>query len=76
MLLQPKVVVVRDEEKVGKPSGRCKGVGRKRIVDDISKQGEKINFEIDDLFNDEGIITVVNPFGYVVSQKSFYKTLN
>jgi beta-glucuronidase len=40
------------------------------------KPDEKINFEIDDLFNGEGIITVVNPLGYVVSQKSFYKTLD
>jgi hypothetical protein len=38
MLLQSKVVVVSDEEKVGNPSGRCKGVERKRIVDAISKQ--------------------------------------
>ncbi len=38
--------------------------------------GEKVNFEINDLFNGEGIITVVNPLGYVVSQKSFYKTLD
>ncbi|HEY9363982.1 MAG TPA: sugar-binding domain-containing protein [Chitinophagaceae bacterium] len=40
------------------------------------KPGERINFEIDDLLNGEGIITVVNPLGYVVSQKSFYKTLD
>ncbi len=40
------------------------------------KPGEKVNFEVDDLFNGEGIITVVNPPGYVVSQKSFYKTLD
>jgi len=40
------------------------------------KPGEKVNFEIDDLFNGEGIVTVVNPLGYVVSQKSFYKTLD
>jgi hypothetical protein len=38
MLLQSKVAVVSDEEKVGKPSGRCKEVERKRIVEDISKQ--------------------------------------
>ena len=36
------------------------------------KPGEKINFEVDDLFNGEGIVTVVNPLGYIVSQKSFY----
>lgn len=40
------------------------------------KPGEKVNFEVDDLFNGEGIITVINPLGYVVSQKSFYKTLD
>ncbi|MEO9144828.1 MAG: sugar-binding domain-containing protein [Ginsengibacter sp.] len=40
------------------------------------KPGEKINFEVDDLFNGEGIVTVVNPLGYVVSQKSFYRTLD
>lgn len=40
------------------------------------KPGEKVDFEIDDLFNGEGIITVVNPLGYVVSQKSFYKTMD
>jgi beta-galactosidase len=40
------------------------------------KPGEKVNFEINDLFNGEGIITVVNPLGYIVSQKSFYKTLD
>ncbi len=40
------------------------------------KPGEKVNFEIDDLFNGEGIVTVVNPLGYVVSQKSFYNTLD
>ncbi|HET7115598.1 MAG TPA: glycoside hydrolase family 2 TIM barrel-domain containing protein, partial [Hanamia sp.] len=40
------------------------------------KPGEKVDFEIDDLFNGEGIVTVVSPLGYVVSQKSFYKTLD
>ena len=40
------------------------------------KPGDKIDFEIDDLFDGEGIVTVVNPLGYVVSQKSFYRTLD
>lgn len=34
--------------------------------------GEKINFEVDDLYDGKGIITIVRPSGYVVSQKSFY----
>jgi len=36
------------------------------------KPGERINFEVDDLYNGGGIITIVRPTGYVVSQKSFY----
>lgn len=35
------------------------------------KPGEKINFEVDDLYNGVGIVTVVRPNGYVVSQKDF-----
>ncbi len=38
----------------------------------IIHPGEKINFEVDDLYNGKGIITIVRPNGYVVSQKSFY----
>lgn len=38
------------------------------------KPGESINFEVDDLYNGKGIVTVVRPTGYVVSQKSFYWT--
>lgn len=34
--------------------------------------GERINFEVDDAFNGKGIITIIRPTGYVVSQKSFY----
>ena len=34
--------------------------------------GQRINFEIDDLFNGQGIITIVRPTGYIVTQKSFY----
>jgi beta-glucuronidase len=40
------------------------------------KPGQKVYVEVDDLFNGEGIVTVVNPLGYVCSQKSFYKTLD
>ncbi|MCO6497533.1 MAG: hypothetical protein J5I50_07710 [Chitinophagaceae bacterium] len=36
-----------------------------------TKPGEKVLIEIDDLYNGGGIITVVRPTGYVVSQKSF-----
>lgn len=35
------------------------------------KPGEKINFEVDDLYNGKGIITIVRPTGYIASQKSF-----
>ena len=35
------------------------------------KPGERLNFEVDDLYNGKAIITVVRPTGYVVSQKSF-----
>ncbi len=35
------------------------------------KPGERLNFEVDDLYNGKAIITIVNPLGYVVSQKSF-----
>lgn len=34
--------------------------------------GARINFEVDDLYAGKGIITVVRPTGYIVSQKSFY----
>lgn len=36
------------------------------------KPGEKKYVEVDDLFNGKGIITVVRPTGFIVSQKSFY----
>jgi len=36
------------------------------------KPGERLNLEVDDLYHGNAIITVVNPLGYVVSQKSFY----
>ncbi|WP_051291023.1 glycoside hydrolase family 2 protein [Pedobacter glucosidilyticus] len=36
------------------------------------KPGERLDLEIDDLFNGEGIVTVERPNGYVVTQKSFY----
>lgn len=35
------------------------------------KPGEKVEVEIDDLYNGEGIITVTRPDGSVVSQKNF-----
>ena len=35
------------------------------------KPGERLNFEVDDLYNGKAIITVVRPTGYVVSQKIF-----
>jgi beta-glucuronidase len=36
------------------------------------KPGQQVDFEIDDQFDGAGIITVVRPTGYIVSQKSFY----
>lgn len=33
--------------------------------------GERINFEVDDLYNGKVVITVVRPTGYMVSQKIF-----
>jgi len=36
------------------------------------KPGERKYVETDDLLNGKGIITVVRPTGFVVSQKSFY----
>jgi beta-galactosidase len=35
------------------------------------KPGERLNLEVDDLYNGKAVITVVRPTGYVVSQKSF-----
>ncbi|MBN8672828.1 MAG: hypothetical protein J0L56_01775 [Chitinophagales bacterium] len=35
------------------------------------KPGDKINFEVDDLYNGKAIITIVRPTGFVVSQKTF-----
>jgi len=34
--------------------------------------GERINVEVADAYNGKGIITIVRPSGYVVSQKSFF----
>ncbi len=42
----------------------------------IITPGQWLNFEIDDTYKGEGIITVVRPNGYVVSQKSFYITMD
>ena len=36
------------------------------------KPGEKKYVEVDDVYNGKGIITIVRPTGYIVSQKSFY----
>lgn len=36
------------------------------------KPGEKKYVEVDDLYKGKGVITVVRPTGYIVSQKSFY----
>ena len=35
------------------------------------KPGERIVFEVDDLYQGKGVITVVRPTGYIVLQKSF-----
>lgn len=34
--------------------------------------GNKINLEVDDLYGGGGIVTVVRPNGFIVSQKYFY----
>ncbi|MFN8252797.1 MAG: glycoside hydrolase family 2 TIM barrel-domain containing protein [Ferruginibacter sp.] len=36
------------------------------------KPGEKKYIEVDDLYSGKGIITIVRPNGFIVSQKSFY----
>jgi len=36
------------------------------------KPGERVNFEVDDLYDGGAVITIVRPTGYVVTQKSFY----
>jgi beta-glucuronidase len=36
------------------------------------RPGQKIYVEVDDDFNGKGMVTVVRPTGYIVSQKSFY----
>jgi beta-galactosidase len=36
------------------------------------KPGERVNFEVDDLYDGKGIITIVRPTGYIATQKSFY----
>ena len=35
------------------------------------KPGEKVYFEVDDIFNGKGIVTILRPTNYVVTQKSF-----
>jgi beta-galactosidase len=36
------------------------------------KPGQRAYVEVDDLYNGKGVVTVVRPNGFVVSQKSFY----
>ena len=36
------------------------------------RPGQRASIEVDDLYNGKGVVTVVRPNGYVVSQKSFY----
>lgn len=36
------------------------------------RPGERVNLEVDDLFNGKGVVTILRPTGYIVSQKSFY----
>lgn len=38
----------------------------------VIKPGERVNFEVDDLYQGKGIITIVRPTGYIATQKSFY----
>ena len=38
------------------------------------KPGQRVTVEVDDLYGGAGIVTVVRPTGFVVSQKSFYWT--
>lgn len=35
------------------------------------KPGQRINFEVEDLYNGKAVITIVRPTGYIVSQKVF-----
>ena len=37
------------------------------------KPGQKINFDVDNLFGGTGIVTIVTPTGYVATQKSFFE---
>ena len=34
--------------------------------------GEHLDMEVEDLFSGKGVVTIVRPNGYVVTQKSFY----
>jgi beta-galactosidase len=36
------------------------------------KPGQRLNFEVDDTYNGQGIVTIVRPTGFIASQKSFY----
>lgn len=35
------------------------------------KPGERVNFEVDDLYNGAGVVTIVRPTGYIATQKDF-----
>jgi len=37
------------------------------------KPGQKIKFDVDDLFGGTGIVTIVTPTGYIATQKSFFE---
>lgn len=38
----------------------------------VIKPGQRVTIEVDDLYGGKGVVTVVRPNGYIVSQKSFY----
>jgi len=33
--------------------------------------GERVNFEVDDLYNGAGVVTIVRPTGFIATQKDF-----
>jgi beta-galactosidase len=37
------------------------------------KPGQRINFDVDNLFGGKGIVTIVTPLGYITTQKSFFE---
>lgn len=46
-------------------------LGKSYALPDI-EPGKKINLEVEDLYGGGGIVTIVRPNGFIVSQKSFY----